>query len=795
MTEQELKHRLSVCSVFHQLTRLSMRAKTFQDIVQPACELFTSSDLYSAALIMLRGQEVKSWSIAGFSFSKGLEPTQKVDSEHLDKWISEIIPVEVWEGEAFFKDCPLNEADSVNFSFGAPIRFDGSTIGALLLAPNFELRAECTPLLYEAANDLAHSYGEHRFHELIESVSDWLWEVDAKGRYTYVSSSVKKLLGYSPEEILGKTPFDLMTNSEAESVEQIYNELSAARKPIVRLLNRTIHRDGHEVVLETSGLPVIIDGVFKGYRGIDRDVTKRVRLERDRQRLTSELRHTASLLESVLNAIPDMIGILDTNRKVVRYNAAGYKYLGIKPEDAIGQRCHELIGRDEPCEECPTELAIETKTANQVVRKSTITNKWFDIRSYPMIDDLGKVLYVIEHIRDITEQKQQEEMLLHRQKLESLGVMAGGIAHDFNNLLTSIMGNADLAELELVKDSPACYSINELKVAARRAAGLCSQLLAYAGKARFVIEEIDLRLLVGEMEDLLKASMSKKVNLTRDFPEELPKIRVDTTQIRQIAMNLVINAAEACAVSGGDVNISIGCEQRTVASFGDAYASDNLIDGEYVYLRVADTGCGMAEENRKHLFEPFFSTKTIGRGLGLSAVLGIVKSHNGAITFESRLDEGTVFTVYLPVKRTTRALGQLKPRPASSVDSHKGLAGKTILLVDDEKMVRKVAEAMLKKMKMAVLAADDGESAIAIYEEKCKEIDGVILDLSMPGLDGFETLRAIRRINKNAVVILSSGYTIEEADSICQELQPNGIVSKPMEFKRLKEELSQLLND
>ena len=618
------------------------------------------------------------------------------------------------------------------------------------------------------------------FIELFDTTSDWLWEVDSEGRYTYASPGVSRLLGYEPNELLGRTPFDFMPEDEANKIASAFARAKANGEPIVRLLNSAIHRDGHIIVLETSGQPIFKNGELVGYRGIDRDVTKRIQIQQ-------ELKETAALLEGVLNAIPDLIGIMDAEHRVIRLNAAGYEFFNKSHEEAQGRHCYELLGLSKPCQDCSSINAIKTKKPAQVIRYVPSVDRWLDARSYPMVNGDGKVTHVIEHVRDVTEQKHNEETLLHSQKLESLGVLAGGISHDFNNILTAIIGNADLAAFELDADSPAVESLNDLKAAAQRAAKLCDQMVAYAGKARFNSEARDLRQLILELRELLYASISKKVTIAYEFPEELPLVQMDPAQLGQVVLNLAANAAESYGSEEGEITISLEscrCDERVLSNH---YLGYPLAAGEYVAMSVTDQGAGMDTEVLNRLFEPFYSTKFLGRGLGLAAVLGIVRTHQGAISVESKKGEGSRITVFLPIALSAHL--QVKEEVSEDIVDKNALKDKVVLLIDDEEIVRRVAKSMLQRMGCEVLIARDGQEGLDIYKAHKDRIDCVLLDLTMPRLDGVETLYAIRAVNEDAVVILSSGYPLEEAASRCQEVKPTGIVHKPYEFEKLLHEL------
>ncbi len=349
-----------------------------------------------------------------------------------------------------------------------------------------------------------------------------------------------------------------------------------------------------------------------------------------------------------------------------------------------------------------------------------------------------------------------ERRVQQAQKMESLGVLAGGIAHDFNNILTSILGNADLALMDLSPVSPARGSLSEIVKAARHAAALCREMLAYSGKGRFVVESIHLGDLIGEMLHLVHASLSKKAVLKVDLDPGLPPMRGDAAQIRQVVMNLIVNASEAVGERGGAIHISTGTAEFTADLSGESFESGPPAAGRYVWIEVADTGCGMDARTRARLFEPFYTTKFTGRGLGLSAVLGIVRGHKGAIQVRSEEGKGTVFRVFFPAAEAGVAgAAGLEEEPGAG----KWKGAGTLLLVDDEESVRAVARSMLERLGFHVLTAADGVEAVETFLKHGPEIRAVLLDLTMPHMDGEETFRELRRLNRDVAVLIASGYT------------------------------------
>ena len=377
------------------------------------------------------------------------------------------------------------------------------------------------------------------------------------------------------------------------------------------------------------------------------------------------------------------------------------------------------------------------------------------------------------------------------QKLESLGVLAGGIAHDFNNLLTIILGNASLALDELPSIAPARDSLRVIEKTALRAAELCRQMLAYSGQGRFVIETIHLDELIHEMTALFQSSLPRQATLNLNLADALPPLRGDPSQIRQVVMNLVINAAEALGDCGGVVTVSTGAMQCRPDDLVGACREERLTEGMYVWLEVSDTGCGMDAKTQQRIFEPFFTTKFTGRGLGLSAVLGIVRGHQGALQMVSAPGQGTTFRALFPAAPPAGPQAVL-PTPASR-GAWRGVG--TVLLVDDEDSVRTLGARMLERIGFQVLVASDGQEALELYPVCQREIVLVLLDLTMPYMDGEETFQRLRHLDPQVRVVMTSGYT-ETAMAARFSGQPRcGFLPKPYTLEGLTRCLREALGE
>lgn len=386
-----------------------------------------------------------------------------------------------------------------------------------------------------------------------------------------------------------------------------------------------------------------------------------------------------------------------------------------------------------------------------------------------------------------------ETKIQHTQKLESLGVLAGGIAHDFNNILMTVLGNTDMALQSMTPKSSSYRHLQDIKIASIRASELCRQMLAYSGRGRFVIENIDLQKTIEEMAHMLEISISKKAVLKFDFADNLPPIEADATQIRQLIMNLITNASEAIGDRSGVISISAGAMRCNRTYLRDTFLGESLKEGMYLYIEVADTGCGMDKKTVELMFEPFFTTKFTGRGLGMAAVLGIMRGHKGAIKIYSELGKGTTIKLLFPALDSIKALPKLSEAD-KSIAKEDSIGRGTVLLVDDEEAILAIVGEMLELFGFKVITASNGREAVEIYKQRKDEISCVLLDLTMPHMDGEEAFRELRQINKNVRVIISSGFNQQEVTQRFLGKGLAGFIEKPYQMKALKKKLKEVLD-
>ena len=377
------------------------------------------------------------------------------------------------------------------------------------------------------------------------------------------------------------------------------------------------------------------------------------------------------------------------------------------------------------------------------------------------------------------EHRRSEEALLRTQKMESLGLLAGGVAHDFNNLLVAMLGQSSLALAKLPPQSAAREHIRKSVQAAERAADITRQMLAFAGRGQFELRAIDLNILIQENLHLLELAVPKHVKLTPRLQKDLPMITADPGQMQQIIMNLILNGAEAIGEDAGTVVVSTGTQRGEPAPASRRRFLGSLAGGEaYVTLQVQDTGAGMDAATLKQIFDPFFTTKKSGRGLGLAAVQGIVRAHKGALHIDSELGKGTVFRLFFPVSAD-------EPAPSDEVVSQVETQPKLVLVIDDEFAVLDAVTDILALAEIETITASNGRQGLTLYSERHAEIDLVLLDLTMPGLSGYETLAQLRQIKSEVRVILSSGYNQIDVTDRLNDPGRVGFLQKPYDADKL----------
>ena len=608
-----------------------------------------------------------------------------------------------------------------------------------------------------------------RLAAIVDSSEDAIISKDLDGKILSWNRGAESVYGYSPEEILGQTMTVLLPPDRPHEEDQVLAKIRSGQQ-VTHFETVRLKKGGRRIDVSLTISP-IHDGIrIVGASHVARDISERKRLE-----------EATTQLAAIVASSDDAIISKDLNGIIKTWNVSAEQIYGYSAQEIQGRSIAILVPPERADEEL--EILARLRRGERVEHFETTRlrkdGKLIEVSLTisPIFDSGGQIVGASHIARDITGKKDFEAQVRQTQRLESLGVLAGGVAHDFNNLLTGILGNASLISEGLPPSHGVRSHLQDLMVAATRAADLTVQLLAYAGKGQFIVAPINLTELVAEISTLVKASIPKTVNLRLDLDKSIPNTEADRNQLQQVVMNLIINGAEAIEdARPGTVNVRTGLQQLDETYIRTAFPGIDVAVGEYVYIEVRDEGCGMDEMTKARIFEPFFTTKFTGRGLGLAAVLGIIKAHHGTIRVSSALGEGSTFKVFFPALTANNRNKRLSKGPVL-----------TALVVDDEEIIRKLAKATLENHGYRVLLASNGREAVDLLREMPDTISVVILDLTMPVMSGAEALRELKKIRPDVPIILSSGYTEADVRGQFGDNAISGFLQKPYTSDRLRE--------
>lgn len=503
-------------------------------------------------------------------------------------------------------------------------------------------------------------------------------------------------------------------------------------------------------------------------------------------------------LEDVLSSIsPDALLVVKPNRRIEMCNASVLRIFGYSEAEVLNKET-DLLYFDRRVDKSK-KGEIRDALEQDGFHVGTATGKRKDGSTLPLeiiTGDLSSRSGAVLLLRDMSERVKAEQERLElerrdqqRERLESLGTLAGGIAHDVNNLLMGIMGNSELVLAEMGdSNSRAGRHTRGIKSAADRAADLCKHLLWYSGRCGFVKQAVDVSRVITDVQDRLKQESGERLNLELRPEAGLPAVELDPDQLALVLVNLVKNATDACDSDVCNVRITTGLREFDTEELKKCHLAENSTAGEYVFVEVSDDGRGIDPGTMSRMFDPFYSTKATGRGLGLADVFGILRGHGGCVKVESELGKGSVFTLLFQ--------GSSEPVMSSEeiCETSDAVFNGTALLVDDEEMVRSVCGDMLALLGFDVLTAESGNEAVAIFEDKKNEIDVVLLDMTMPGMNGEETLRHMHAMREDVIIVFSSGYNKEDAVFRDADQGPAGFIQKPYELDVLRQILSDVLS-
>jgi PAS domain S-box-containing protein len=773
--------------------------------------------------------------------------------------------------------------------------------------------------MQDALNRLNHRLhrSEVRYRSIYENATEGIFHLDPAGRLGEVNPAMVRMLGHESPDLVREdgSPFLDYVHPDDKSLVAAHID-DQTRAPLVQSIAfRIIDRQGNVRWLSHTCQPVYDEnGHFAGRRAINREITAQKQAEAEKDKLTENLKKTSTLLNAVLDAIPDVIGVQDLDHNMLLYNKAGYRFVGLSPGQAHGQKCYALIGRKTPCPDCAAAEVLRTRQPAQVKRHFEKQDRWFDVRAYPIIDETGQITQVIEHLRDISREKRAETKLreaherlvtilnsidahvyvaeidsfrilfmnqkmiddfegdftgqkchecFHRQtrpchhctnkllldednnprdvytwqgknpvtlrwylnfdraikwvderivkiriatditdarrneeerkkmqqqlqqahRFEAIGTLAAGIAHDFNNLLMGIQGRASLLSQDMETHHPPAEHIDAIMDYIQSATDMTRQLLGLARGGKYEVRPIDINEVIAKTASMFGRTKKEIRIHSKLEPPELV-VEADRRQIEQVLLNLFVNAGQAMP-AGGDLYI-----ETSTVRLDEAFCKPHHIQpGRHVRVTVKDTGTGMDEATCQRVFDPFFTTKAqgLGTGLGLASAYGIINNHAGLMTVHSQVGRGTTFTIFLP-------LSDHQALPEPSMDRELIQGTETILLVDDQQMIREVGRAMLERLGYRVLTADGGERAVAVIQEQGHNIDLVVLDMTMPGMGGGRTFDRIRDVLPGMPVLLCSGYSQDGQANDILRRGCNGFIHKPFHLSELSRKIREVID-
>ncbi|HML97196.1 MAG TPA: PAS domain S-box protein [Tepidiformaceae bacterium] len=621
---------------------------------------------------------------------------------------------------------------------------------------------------------------EERFRSLADSAPIFIWTATPDRQIDFFNATWRRFTGRPMDQDAGYGWTQVIHPEDLEATLATYEANFEARSPYSMRYRLRRHDGEYRWILEHGTPRYTGDGAFLGFIGACLDIHETVLAE-------DEIRANEVRFRNLVETIPVGIWAWD-GVDVLIVNAALERLLGF-PREQLTRR--DFLGsRIDPDDRAMIRARAARRMAGEPIDPPYVEIRMTDARDRVLTFELHSTIVTLAGQRvwlnsviDVTgrraaedERRRLDHQMQQTQKLESLGILAGGIAHDFNNLLVAILGNAGLALLELPPESPARQTVQAIETAAQRAADLTRQMLAYSGKGKFVIEPLNLSRVVEEMAHLLEVSVSKRAVLKYHFAPNLPFIEADATQVRQVIMNLITNASDAIGDRSGVISISTGMQYADRDYLRESYLDADLPEGDYVYIEVADTGQGMDEATRARIFDPFFTTKFTGRGLGLAAVLGIIRGHRAAIKLYSEPGRGTTFKVLFPaaLPASSRPPEPQLPPASEAEPAPRGI----VLVVDDDETVRTVTRRILERSGFTVLLAADGVEALKVHRAT-PGVALVILDMTMPHMDGEECFRELRHLDPTVRVLLTSGYNEQDATERFVGKGLAGFIQKP----------------
>lgn len=631
---------------------------------------------------------------------------------------------------------------------------------------------------------------EARLRIIMEQIPAILWTTDLQNNYTSIVGAGLGQLGIQPDQAVGKPIYQF---HESEEVSEY----------LTAMHERTLK--GESVRFEQQLQNTILDIHIEPLRNSHDEITGCIGLAIDvtvRKKTIEQLNRQRILLQTIFHSVTDVMIVTDRSHNIVMCNESIQLHFRCKEADLLGRPIRELVNSETDYQAQFTRVSypnthvlkpfiVEYLRADQsVFQGETIIT--------PLRRSDNQITGYIQVIRDITDRIQMEEekdqlhaQMLHAQKLESLGVLAGGVAHDFNNLLLAILGNTNLALMELEETSSISQNVKNIEIAARHATKICERLLAYSGRRTFVTTTFNLNQIIQETVEILKTIISPNAHIELNLSQDNLLIHGDTGQIEQVVLNLLTNASEAIQnqKDAGKINVRTGTLELQQNDFANYYFCENVTPGRFVFFEIEDNGSGMDEDCQSKMFDPFFTTKFTGRGLGLAGVSGIIRGHHGGLFVKSAVESGSCFRVILPVSADVLE----ETTTDSSIDPMVPADAGYVLVIDDDPAVCNVVNNVLKRFGFSVLLANSGHQGLEVYERNRDSISVVLLDMTMPGMSGVETLKQLQEKQINVPVILTSGLSENDISDQMEGSEIVHFLKKPYKPQKLVNIVSKAL--
>lgn len=632
--------------------------------------------------------------------------------------------------------------------------------------------------------ELALKESEEKLRSIISTSPDWIWECDPTGAITFSNAAIESIVGYAVTDLMGKQILPFLHQEDAFAFAAEFPVFVKTKKGWRGRRMRWLHKDGNYRWLESNAMPMLdTEGTVIGFRGVDRDITERIKAE-------ESLRQSEEKFRLITENTTDLIALLDLAGRRI-YVSPSYGTLLESPDALIGT---DAFGEIHPDDRARVKDAFATTaTTGHDLRveyrliDSRGNLRYIESNGNVIKDRSGRPMNVVVVSRDVTERKRLEEQLLHAQKMESIGTLAGGIAHDFNNILSILLGYTSILQKEQPEAEKVARSAEAMTTAIQRAAGLVRQLLTFARKSEANLAPVNLNTVAQEVADMCRHTFPKTIAITTRFFERLPMVVADHNQLHQALLNLCVNARDAMQDHGSlSITTDVVDAAALRARFPDAAA-----DG-YVRLSVSDNGGGMDESTKARIFEPFFTTKEKGKGtgLGLAMVYGVVKTHQGFIDVESEMRKGTTFHLYFPIPTPDS-----KPLVVEEEAAKETTGGsETILLAEDEPALFELVKALLEERGYTVLGAHDGVEALEEFKKHASEINLVLIDIGLPKLSGWEAFLKMREIRPTVAAVVATGYVDPDQRSEMLTKGVRDFVDKPYAPQQLLRKIRDVLD-